>query len=109
MVATRTRSGRRGYVALTLEVEREGSQYVSRCVELDVASCGDDLDEAIQNVIEATTDYLNAIERHGQRARIFRERGIRVRRAIPESVAVDRRVAVGTVIQSYVAELPISA
>ena len=38
---------------LTGLIEREGSGYVSLCPELDVASQGDTVDEARQNLIEA--------------------------------------------------------
>ena len=38
---------------LTCLIEREGSGYVSLCPELDVASQGDTIEEARQNLIEA--------------------------------------------------------
>ncbi len=41
--------------------EKEG--YVSRCPELSVASCGDDVEEALRNLKEAVELYIeNAIE-----------------------------------------------
>ncbi|MEX2245779.1 MAG: hypothetical protein WEC75_03750 [Dehalococcoidia bacterium] len=65
-----------GYVTLTLEVLPEGRSFVSRCVELDVASCGDTAGEAIEAVKDALLTYLEAIEELGERERIFREKGI---------------------------------
>jgi len=34
-------------------VWKEGKQYVSQCVNIDVASCGDSVEEAIANLKEA--------------------------------------------------------
>ena len=66
-----------GYVTLTLEAFPEGKRFVSRCRELEVTSCGDSVGEAFDAVIDAVSTYLNAIERLGQRERIFKELGIR--------------------------------
>ena len=47
----------------TAFVWRESDGYVSKCPELNVASCGDTFDEAIGNLREAVELYLeNAIE-----------------------------------------------
>ncbi len=43
---------------LTATVWREGDQYVSRCPELGVASCGDTPDQAIDALREAVELYL---------------------------------------------------
>jgi predicted RNase H-like HicB family nuclease len=67
-----------GYITLTLEAYPEGKAFVSRCPELDVASCGDTLGEAIEAVQEAITVYLNAIESASERARVFTERGVTI-------------------------------
>lgn len=63
-------------VLFTLRAYEEDGQYVSVCDELDVASCGDTIDEALDNVTEATICYLNTIEALGERRDVFRERGI---------------------------------
>jgi len=67
-----------GHVVLTLIAHKEGSQYVSECSGLGTTSCGDTIDEAFQNIREATLLYLNAIEAAGERERIFRQKGIQV-------------------------------
>ena len=47
----------------TAVVWKESQGYVSKCSELNVASCGDTFDEAIGNLREAVELYLeNAIE-----------------------------------------------
>jgi len=43
---------------------------------LGTASCGDSFDEALANIAEATSEYLNTIERLGERTRIFKEKRI---------------------------------
>ncbi len=39
-------------------VEKEDKHYVSHCIELDIASQGPTVDEAIKNLREAVTLYL---------------------------------------------------
>jgi predicted RNase H-like HicB family nuclease len=47
----------------TAVVWKESEGYVSKCPELNVASCGETFDEAISNLREAVELYLeNAIE-----------------------------------------------
>jgi len=43
---------------LTATVWQEGEQYVSRCPELGVASCGDSPDQALEALREAVELYL---------------------------------------------------
>ncbi|WP_179944076.1 type II toxin-antitoxin system HicB family antitoxin [Geoglobus ahangari] len=43
---------------LTALVRREGYQYVSKCPELEVASCGDTIEEALENLKEAVELYI---------------------------------------------------
>ncbi len=74
-----------GYILLTLQVEPEGDQFVSTCLELGTASCGDTAQEAFDNLKEAISVHLEALEEVGERERVFRQRGIEVLH--PESVA----------------------
>ena len=49
--------------SVTCLVKREGNQYVSLCVELDVASCGKTKKKAIEglkNAIEAYIEYMSS-------------------------------------------------
>ena len=43
---------------LTAMVWKEGDQYVSKCPELEVASCGDTIEEALENLKEAVELYI---------------------------------------------------
>ena len=46
------------HVKLTAVLWREGKQFVSKCPELGVASCGDSMKEAMKNLKEAMELYL---------------------------------------------------
>lgn len=67
------------FITLTFVIEKEGRQYSAVCRELGTASCGDTVDEALENIREAVNVDLNTLEQIGERARIFRERGIKLR------------------------------
>jgi predicted RNase H-like HicB family nuclease len=48
---------------LSITIWEEDGVYVSKCVELEVASCGDTQKEALENIREAIDIYLkNALE-----------------------------------------------
>ena len=52
--------------SVTCLVKKEGDQYVSLCVELDVASCGKTKKEAMEglkNAIEAYLEYMTSQNR----------------------------------------------
>lgn len=52
--------------SVTCLVKREDNQYVSLCVELDVASCGKTKKKAIEglkNAIEAYIEYMSSQKR----------------------------------------------
>lgn len=51
-----------GLVHLTAIVEREESGFVALCPELDVASQGDSIEEAAQNLREAVELFLECAE-----------------------------------------------
>ncbi|SCF15472.1 type II toxin-antitoxin system HicB family antitoxin [Micromonospora mirobrigensis] len=47
---------------LTAAVHQEDDWYVARCLELDVASQGETLDEALSNLREAVEVYLDEVQ-----------------------------------------------
>lgn len=75
-----------GYITLTLEAFPEGKAFVSRCRELDVSSCGDNIEQAFENLKDSVFTYLNAIEQLGDRERIFAEKGITIDKTKPKTV-----------------------
>ena len=70
--------GSAGYIVLTFKVHDEEGQYVAACDELDVASCGDTIEEAFANILDAATVYLETLTEEGEQERVFQERGITI-------------------------------
>lgn len=68
------------FVVLTCNVEpdHETGGYVSRCPALGVASQGDTVEEAEENIREAVSLYLTAIDEDGELDKIFADRGLKV-------------------------------
>ncbi|MBM3237826.1 hypothetical protein FJZ31_16175 [Candidatus Poribacteria bacterium] len=55
--------------SFTCLVKKEGNQYASLCIELDVASCGRTKKEAIEglkNAIEAYLEYMISAEKEDE-------------------------------------------
>lgn len=69
-------SKRTGYIDVTIRIEKADGQYAAECLELGTASCGDDIDEALENILDATAAYLNDLKETGQVEAVFREKGI---------------------------------
>ena len=67
-----------GYIAVEVVVTKEGNQYSSWCPELDIASCGDNPEDAVRNLGDALELYIKTLEEEGERERVFREKGIRI-------------------------------
>ena len=92
-------STERDIVVLTSIVEPEGDMFVSTCVELGTASCGDTIQEAFENLDEAIAVHLDALEEVGETERVFEERGIEILRApieesVPRPVPIDKVVKI---------------
>jgi predicted RNase H-like HicB family nuclease len=89
-----------GYIVLTLKVHEEDGQYVSECVELGVASCGETIDEAFDAIKDATAVYLTTLEDEGELEGVLAERGVRV---VPGEPPEDgREVQVTARLREYV-------
>jgi predicted RNase H-like HicB family nuclease len=50
--------------------------YVAYCPELDIASQGEDVTEALQNIKDAALIFLASLDEMGQTEAYFKERGI---------------------------------
>ncbi len=57
---------------LTGIVKREGDQYAALCLELDVASCGQTLEEAVAALQDAVETYLEYMRDTGREEGILR-------------------------------------
>ena len=73
------RTGR--FVVLTCNLEPSSDvpgAYVALCPALGVASQGDTLDEAEENIREAVSLYLAATDEDGELERILAEKGLKI-------------------------------
>lgn len=59
-------------MALTGIIKREGDQYAALCLELDVASCGQTLEEAVAALQDAVEAYLEYMRDTGREEEILR-------------------------------------
>lgn len=87
-----------GHIQLTFQVVHEDGAWQGVCRELDVPSFGDGPGEALDNVLDATICYLNAIEEAGERERVFRERLIVINMGVPSEDAHEEPVGPGQLV-----------
>jgi predicted RNase H-like HicB family nuclease len=52
-------------IRLTEEIWKEGNMYVSYCPELDIASCGKDVQQAKKNLLEVITINIEETKKLG--------------------------------------------
>ena len=57
---------------VTCFLKREGSQYASLCVELDVASCGRTKKDALDGLKRAVETYIEYMVSKGREKEIYR-------------------------------------
>ena len=60
---------------LTEELWKEGNMYVSYCPELDVASCGENVDQAKKNLKEVILINLEEAQKLGSLDHLLQEAG----------------------------------
>ena len=73
-----------GFIEVAFIASEEEGGYVSTCPDLGIASQGETVDEAFENIKDATLVYLNTIEQLGERERVFKERHIKIHRHEPK-------------------------
>lgn len=59
-------------LSFTSLVKKEGNQYASLCIELDIASCGQTKNEAIAGLKNAIEAYLEYMISEGKENEIYR-------------------------------------
>ena len=72
--------GRKMVFELSIFVRKEGNQYASWCPELDVASCGDTIEEACDNLDDALDLYLDSLIEEEDLLEVLAERGFNLPR-----------------------------
>lgn len=86
-----------GHIILTLRAERTAKDVIeAECVELGVPSFGSTLDDALQNVANATVAYLDALTAEGELKRVLRENGLKIIPGPPAKAPKRKRVSART-------------
>ena len=79
-------------IRLTEEIWKEGNMYVSYCPELDIASCGEDVEQAKRNLNEAIIINIEETKKMGTFKEFLENCGIE---PISEDVLSARKELVG--------------
>jgi len=62
------------FILVTNKIIKEDDSFVATCLEFDIVSQGDSIEEANGNLDEAVLCYLNTLEDLGIREEIFKEK-----------------------------------
>ena len=73
------------YIIIAFQIDKEGDQYVSHCIELGTFSCGDTEEEALKNITDATELYLNTLDEIGECKQVLQEKGVKIRSGVAAS------------------------
>ena len=63
-------------IRLTEEIWKEGNMYVSYCPELDVASCGEDVEQAKKNLAESIMINIEETKKLGTFEQFIEDSGL---------------------------------
>jgi predicted RNase H-like HicB family nuclease len=63
-------------IRLTEEIWKEGNMYVSYCPELDVASCGEDVEQAKKNLVESIIINIEETKKLGTFEQFLEDSGL---------------------------------
>jgi len=63
-------------IRLTEEIWKEGNMYVSYCPELDIASCGEDVEQAKKNLVESININIEETKKLGTFEQFIEESGL---------------------------------
>ena len=95
-----------GYVVLTGTVEWDEVAYHSRCPELAVSSCGDTVEEALDNLGEALAVLFADLADLGSLEQELRQNGIEVKTEPLPAASVKASVPLGKILRVYVQPVP---
>ena len=88
-----------GYFVLTNVAERDGDGFVAACFELGAVGSGDTVEEAFENLDEAVSVQLEALEEAGEWERVFRENGVEVASTVDDAEESTRVIEEGKVMR----------
>lgn len=99
----------KGVVLLTCIAVAEDEQFVSYCRELGTTSCGDTVEEAIENLQDAIDVHIEALLETGELSRFLKERNVRIE--LDGDPPVDEpylRVPLEKFLKVYAKEIPLA-
>ena len=79
-------------IRLTEEIWKEGNMYVSYCPELDIASCGENIQQAKKNLQETIVINIEETKKMGTLDKFLEECGIEL---IEDDVLSARKQLIG--------------
>ena len=98
---------RLNYIKVTIRIdpgEEDESGFVALCEELGIASEGETIDEALENIEDALTVFIEGLHREGALEGVLKDHGVNVYDSPPES-ATTVEVNPGEVVSTLVASL----
>ena len=95
-----------GYVVLTGYTEPEDDGFNAYCPELGVATCGDTVEEALDNLGDAIGLQILELADIGRLEQDFQENGIAVKTGPLPAESVTTPVPVGKTLRVYVLPVP---
>ena len=93
-------------IVVTGIAEREGNQFVSLCPELDVASCGDTAEEALDMLEDALQVFIGALIEVDTLSRVFKERGVEILDDFREAENVFVSIPPHKTVRAYPLRIP---
>jgi len=100
-MAKRNGSAKR-YIVVTLRAFVDEGFFVSECVELGIASQGDDLEDALDMALDATEVYLQGLAELGELDAVLLRKNVKIHTTRPRSVALRGQVRPGDLIKPLV-------
>jgi predicted RNase H-like HicB family nuclease len=91
-----------GYIMLRVVIKPEDGQFTARVPALDIASCGETLQDAATMIQDAIMLYLRTLDEDGELLQELEARGITVLDRA-EDLQVDEAVAPGTYVTTLAA------
>jgi predicted RNase H-like HicB family nuclease len=85
---------------LTEEIWKEGNMYVSYCPELDVASCGEDVEQAKKNLVESIIINIEETKKLGTFEQFLEDSGLEEN--IPDLLSARKELVGFTPIELHV-------
>lgn len=95
-----------GYIILTGTAEWDEVAYASYCLELGAVSCGDTIEQALDNLDESIAVLLEDLADIGTLDKELAEKGIAVKTGAKPADTVIASVPIGKTVRVYIHQIP---